>query len=218
MSNIYSNKIIFLSIIIFLILFIYCRVLNFYNFLLFLILFFIIYYLSNYYVKSTDFVSHKKEYIIPNINNDNKDIIDFVFSIQDLYKYNPNAYQECIDNLNSFFEIYELTMKKIENKGKYYDLAKTYMRNSVNSLQSIIFNLDANNNLVDKLNRSHLRLQTLLNKYLNDIYHKCKEQIFFNGLDNSIKIPEKGELGYNIYDNFDDYTGKYNKDFTYQFI
>ena len=35
------------------------------------------------------------------------DVIDFIFSVQDMYKYNQQSYENFIQNLNNFFNIYK---------------------------------------------------------------------------------------------------------------
>ena len=49
----------------------------------------------------------KLDYILPEPKLFEKydDLIDLFFSIQELYVYNPQAYEECIDSVNDFLRI-----------------------------------------------------------------------------------------------------------------
>jgi Ca2+/Na+ antiporter len=114
---------------------------------------------------------------------DKKNIIEFLFSIQDMYKYNPSVYEEIIDNIDVFFQVYDYIFKDVKYCEYYYQIAKSKARNSTNALHSLIYTIPNSKVVTDKLNRAHERLETLMNHYLNEIYNKCNEERIKGGLD-----------------------------------
>lgn len=128
---------------------------------------------------------------------DKKDIVDFIYSVQDLYVYNPETYEEFIDNLNTFFIIYDIDFYIFD----YYTIALSKKENATNCFHSLIYKLPNVKVLTDKFNRAHKRLETLLTKYMNDIYSKCQKHIIINGYNINTKIPNKGPMEYNNYVN-----------------
>ena len=58
-----------------------------------------------------------------------------------------------------------------------YDVAIDKKRNALNSLHSLIINIDSSNLLNKKLNESFLILQNIFNYYENDIIKICNKKI-----------------------------------------
>jgi len=137
------------------------------------------------------------------------DILDLIFSIQDFYAYNPQAYEELIDNLDSFFIIYEKIFITQYLSDHNYQIAESKKQNALNVLHSLIFKLPNNKIITDKLNRAHKRLETLLNRYLNELYDKCREKRILGDIDINTRAINIGPKEYNTYTNLD-------KEFTYQ--
>jgi hypothetical protein len=142
--------------------------------------------------------------IKPKLNNinfdNNSDIVDFLFSIQDFYIYNPSAYEEMIDNLNAFYTLVENIFNEPQFCSYYYQIAFSKKNNAINSLQSIIFKLPTEPAFTDKLNRAHERLETILNKKMNDIYDQCQKHLIEYGRDTTTTPLLKGPQGHNVYD------------------
>lgn len=145
-----------------------------------------------------------------NIQYDN-DIIDFLFSIQDFYQYNPQAYEEMIDNIDAFMESRDIIYLDTKFCEQYYQIAVDKKANAVNALQSLIFTIPVNVQITDKLDRAHERLETLLTKHINELYDECQKDLIVNGLNVQKTIIPTGPKAYNIYS--PDTNGK----FTYQF-
>jgi effector-binding domain-containing protein len=137
------------------------------------------------------------------------DIIDLVFSIQDFYPYNPEAYEEMIDNIDAFFKIYDIIKTDPAYCEYYYTIADTKKSNAVNALQSMIFNIPNSKIPEDKLIRAYKRLETLLVNYINELYKICDNDLTTKGFDVTRKLINTGPKEYNNYK---------EKDFTYQFI
>jgi hypothetical protein len=136
------------------------------------------------------------------------DIIEFVFSIQDFYVYNPQAYEEFIDNLDAFLSLHEDIFGGSQLQNSYYQIAESKKRNAENSFMSIIHSLPTNKYITEKFDRAHKRLETILNVYLNELYNKCQTDILRDGLDIYKRQINVGPKEYNTY---------FDKSFTYQF-
>tara|TARA_Y100000780_G_C13688247_1_gene418495 strand:- start:2981 stop:3658 length:678 start_codon:yes stop_codon:yes gene_type:complete len=155
----------------------------------------------------------KLSLIIPEpVNFDNyKDIVDFTFSIQHFYIYNPQAYEDYIHDLEDFIKLYEyVTINKASKPEYYYNLALNKKNSCTNSIASIIFKIEANKKLTKKLNKACIKLQELLDKRLNEMYDIYQKDIFTNGYDVSRNLIIKGPRPMNQLIDFD-------KNFTYDF-
>lgn len=116
--------------------------------------------------------------IIPTLKTDhinNRDIIDLLFSIQDFYFYNPQSFEEMVDNINAIFKIEQHVDKDNVDCHKMFSIALTKKNNAINCLNAILISLPVNANVDNKLIRSHKRLETLLIKRINDLHDICEE-------------------------------------------
>src|SRR5207244_3622555 len=102
-------------------------------FLIFVIIFY--FYQKNYNnlnIKKetmyTDSEVPKKQVYI----KDNDELNEFLFSIQDFYVLNPQAYEELIENLNSFFNLYQNIFNDNELCNYYYQIADSKKNNAIN--------------------------------------------------------------------------------------
>jgi len=139
---------------------------------------------------------------------DKNDIVDFLFSIQDWYHFNPLAYEEMTGNLEMFFELYTQIKLGSEFCDQYYQLAEMRKLAALNALQSMIFTLPTDKVTMDKFNRAHRRLNTILTGYQNRMYNACQYSLLKNGYNINRSVINLGPKEYNTYD---------DKDFTYQF-
>lgn len=135
----------------------------------------------------------------PHIFNDKDDLVDFFFSVQDFYQYNPQAYEETINNLDSFFSIYNKVKEGIEFCEHHYRIAESKRRNALNSFHSIIHKLPRDDIIQDKFNRSHQRFDTILTKYINELYGMCKKDLEKSGYSTFNSIIHRGPKEYNNY-------------------
>lgn len=152
---------------------------------------------------------HKLDSIKPKPENfkGHDDIVDFVYSVQDLYDYNPLAFEEMVDNLDVMLEIRTLLEKGVKNCEHYYQIAENKKNNALNSLHSLIFTIPTSKRLTDKLDRGHKRLETVLNKYLNYMYDICYHDTVKNGYNVERIHINLGPKAHNHY---------FDRDFTYQ--
>lgn len=148
----------------------------------------------------------KTEYIKPQPKKiqDYKDFTDFIFSIQDFYDYNPQAFIELIQSLDTFLNIYENVMIDETLAGDLYSIAKTYKLITLNALHSIIITLPSSKNLTKKFDISLKQYEKMLNDYLYQIYEKNTKYIEKEGYYNNTKIFDLNISPYNNYKK-DDY-------------
>jgi len=150
------------------------------------------------------------------------DIIDFLNSIQDMYEYNPEAYDEMMDNLNVFFIIYDIMSRGTFYCDYYYQIAESKKSNAVNALHSMIIKIPSNKIVMDKFNRAHKRLETIINDYLNKLYDICHQKVLKNGLNRYNRAINRGPKEYNNYLNtinsgLTESNNYFNNNFDYQF-
>jgi len=152
----------------------------------------------------------KREIIQPDPKgfDDRDDVIDFLFSIQDWYHYNPQSYEEMIDNLKAFFHLFLAIQRGSKFCDQYYQIAESKKNNAINALHALIFTIPPQSIMTDKLDRAHKRLETIMNDYLNRLYDYCHYDLLKNGYDTTRRAINIGPKEYNQYS---------NKDFTYQF-
>ncbi len=130
----------------------------------------------------------------------NEDIVDFLFSIQDFYIYNPQTYEEMIDNINAFYTVYDSLLNDEKFANYYYQIAESKKLNALNLLQSFIHNLPNEKLYTDKLDRAHERLETILNVYLNHLYDACDHNLIKNGYNYLTRHINVGPKEANTYD------------------
>jgi hypothetical protein len=109
------------------------------------------------------------------------DIINFLFSIQDLYANNPATYQEIVQSIKSFITVYEESMKIPKLSHENYSIAEIKLNNAVNCMNAMIITSIPKNNMNNKINKACSELYKILIKYLNEIETNIKKDIMFNG-------------------------------------
>jgi hypothetical protein len=144
----------------------------------------------------------------PKYFNNDKDMIDFLFSVQDFYVFNPPAFEEIIDNLDAFKVLERSIFDNPELSNYYYQIAESKLSNALNAFHSIIFNLPNNQLYTEKFNRAHKRLQSITNKHLNEIYDQCTYNLKKDGYSVTKRAILTGPKEFNTY---------HDKNFTYQF-
>jgi len=159
-------------------------------------------------IEKNDIFEEKKKLVIENFENleKYKDVINFLFSIKDMEEHNYQVYLEMMENLDNFFRVLEESNNNLEKIGINYDLMISYKENSVNGLHSLIHSI-ANKEYEEKINKSIVILNKILNKYLKTIKKKYDEYIYENGYNTKSKlIGNKLKEAYNKYSNEDKYS------------
>ena len=132
----------------------------------------------------------ENDYIVPKpkICNKYNDIVKFLFSIQDLYKYNQQTYENLIDIIDNFFYLYEESLLINNLSANNYDLMDKNKNQALNLLHSIIINVPADTIYNNKIDDSVDYLNFILSNYLENIYYIYSKTIYVNGLNSGSKI------------------------------
>ena len=140
----------------------------------------------------------KKNLIVPNPIKSIKyeQIVNFLFSIQDLYDYNPQSYEDMIEHIDYFFNMYEEVLVNNRSAGYNYQLMNDQKKNILNSLQAIIYKMPINTEYDQKLENAVGTLRNILNGYLDKVNYFYKNDIYINGYNINTKIIHKGPDGY----------------------
>jgi hypothetical protein len=166
----------------------------------------LIVYLYNDYKRvnndTVKLLENKKSLLFPKPieSLEHTDIVNFLFSIQDFYIYNPQAYADMIETIDLFFSIYNETYNNHKMAGRNYLLLIEKKRNALNSLQSIINNMPRNSQYDKKLSDAIYVLESMLNKYIDDIKKLYDNELYESGYTTKTVLINKGPYGYNIYD------------------
>jgi hypothetical protein len=169
----------------------------------------IIYYINNKTKqkkeKNDKILEEKTKIILPTPKNSNQyeEILNYLYSIQDFYIYNPQSYIEFIDNLDIFFDNYEVSQINPNEAGNNYNVMNNYKRAVMNSLQSLIHTIPSNIFITKKLNDAIQQIELLLNVYLDKTERTYNIYVFNNGFNINTKIIEKHKLPSNSFDNKD---------------
>lgn len=126
-----------------------------------------------------------------------QDVVDFFFSVQDFYHYNPQVYEDVIDNVDTFLNILHVLNLGTKYCDDYFDVAKQKKSEALNGFQALIFSIPDDTVVTEKLVRSHKRLETIMNKYFNQMYDICFKSLKRNGYSIFRHPPETGPDAYN---------------------
>lgn len=170
-------------------------------------------YLNNYYIQTNQINKSKQiSHIIPLKNQSvsniqpikqHDEIIDFLFSIQDLYIYNPQEYINLVNSIDNFFNSYEIILLNTNTNDiidTNYTILDNQKRNAMNSLQNISFNIEPNKHIDKKIQKAIITLDFILTKYMNHVIELHKDNIYKNGYtNNTFILPDKKIKPYNTY-------------------
>lgn len=175
----------------------------------------VLYFLNTEYVNTkntiNDILKIKNDSILPKTERlvNYNDIVNFLFSIQDFYIYNPQAYEDMVQSLDIFFMFYEEVINNNELAGEHYDILNDKRRLALNSLQSLIYNFPVHVGYTHKLNKSVDILNAILQTYLNNVRLINDNNIYKNGYNMTTKlITNDTVVPYNTFskkENFDMY-------------
>lgn len=177
-----SIKNYFYLIIIYIILFLICNK----SYILSIIIFCIFLILYIFYKNKLNAVNDtKKSILYPKSKNieEEPELYNFLFSIQEFYNYNPQNYTKIIINIDKLLLIYKDI--KINNKlaGIYYYSIKDLKYEILNLFQAFIYKLPSDdNNIINKYNKAKYKLEEILNKYTEEVYKLNKEYIIKNDI------------------------------------
>ena len=167
-----------------------------------LIILIFILYIINYIVSKNNkkLLDDKLTYIESNKNRIQKyeDVSNILF-IPEIKYYNPQAYNDCVEYIDAFLETYEI-IKIDPSKASYlYDNMIDDKKYILNSLISVSIRIPDEYNLSDVIQD----METILDKYILEVYYIYKDYIDKNGYDYTTKLIYKSHHpeAYNIDDN-----------------
>ena len=145
----------------------------------------------------------KKDIIRPKLYEQTKkqnDIVDFLFSIQDLYMYLPQQYEVMVNSINYFYDLYNDII--IDHKTCYanYDTMKRFKRDALNALMSLIYTIPEDIRVRKKINESVLVLDKIMTKDLDQISYIIDDYTYKNGYSVDTKIIDYGCKAVNEYE------------------
>jgi hypothetical protein len=144
----------------------------------------------------------KKESINPKLKKTDgyDDVVNLIFSIQDMYPSNPQQYAEAIKSINVFYELYKEV--QVDKKTSYinYGLMKQFKRDTLNALMSITYGLPSDKRVQDKLNNATIVLDEIMTKHLDQISYFADDYTYRHGYNVDTKIIDYGPKASNEYD------------------
>jgi len=207
--DLWSGDRIFTYVVVFILIICLVRIFEFGMSILIAIIigYFVINYLNHRY-ESNEYTHDKiqkiKEHLItPELTNDSKehnDVINFLFSIQDLYESNPQQYTEMVKNINYFYELYNLTF--LDNTLCYtnYEMMKQFKRNAANDLMCIIISVPNDKQVHEKIQAAAVILDDIMTHDLDKISYIVDKCTFKLGYNIDTKIINYGPKAFNEYD------------------
>jgi hypothetical protein len=134
-----------------------------------------------------------------------ENIIKYLFSVQDFYVHNPQAYEEMVNAIENFFRVYEETVVNPKYAGRNHDMMIGQKRTAMNALHSIIYNCPTNKEYTEKLDNAVVILEEVLQEYLDKVERIQKLYLHENGYDIDTKIIDKsGIMPANSFDSDND--------------
>lgn len=153
-------------------------------------------------LKNNEIFEEKKKTLIPKTEDLEKyiDIVNYLYSIQELYYDNPQTYINLIESIEKFFKYYEQV--KIDKKlsDVNFGLMERNKNKSLNHLSSFIVNLKTNKDLYIKLEKSIDNLEDILLKYQNETYNYYLDNLYEEGYNVNTKLINLGPKSWNEFD------------------
>lgn len=150
-----------------------------------------------------DIQNLKKKAIKPKLNDQSEKqlpIVDFLFSIQDLYAYNPQQYEETIKYTNMFYDKYKQSFVDVKTSHINYGLMQQYKRDALNALMSLIFSLPDDKRMRDKVNSATVIFDGMMTSHLDQISYLIDEDIYKYGYTVDSKVIDYGPKAFNEHD------------------
>lgn len=145
----------------------------------------------------------KQDEIKPKLNDEasnHDNLLSMLFSIQDMYPYNPQQYEVMIKAINDFYELYKLSFLDDSTVFVNYEMMKQYKRDALNALKSMIFSVPVDKNIIDKVNTSVSVLDGIMTTDLDQISYLSDNRTYKYGFDVNTKVILGGPKPFNTYD------------------
>ena len=132
------------------------------------------------YTRKTNILRNKN---IENIKND-KNLINILYSIEEYYYYNEQAYNEFIENLELFLKFFNFVTIDNSLGGQLYRNLLDYKKLIINSLISMSIKLPPEYNLQEVIQN----IESILDDYLYKTKNMYEEYLKKNGIDHTTKL------------------------------
>ena len=144
--------------------------------------------------KENKIFDEKIKLLRPFPKTNNNTISNYLFSIQDFYEYNPQSYEDFVENIDNFFNRYYETKKDTSLAGVNWEIMIEQKRNIINSLQSIIYSIPSNKEYVNKLSTAVKKISLILDYYINDMKYMNDKYNYEKGINNKTKFITKSKI------------------------
>lgn len=165
-----------------------------------------IYFAYNYFEKENYENENDKQLQIEAIRPKTKelhkydDLREFIFSVQDMYPYNPPSFESVIDSIDAFLVVYNHAISIPKDAGSSYTLADKLREQIIFDFHSIIYQLPDSHEYIDIFNSKLDELEDIINRYLSTILRTNRFYNRDNGLNINSKIIYDGPKENNYYD------------------
>lgn len=177
------------------------------NIIIAIVVFALIIYISYYH--NNEIQIDKTETIRPKPYTDiiykYPDVVNCIFQIQHLYKYNVPAFENFIDITEQILLLYEQSLHSDVFLGMNYNMIEKHKKNAMNELHSLIYELVDE---YDELYNQIVIFESIINKFLEEIKIKLNAYIFRNGFNRNVTIIDNSNIKSNNYYDYDIETGK----------
>jgi len=126
-------------------------------------------------------IENKKRKIYPELNTNEKEIIDLLYFSREFYYYNPTVYSKMIHKINTFYHLYYSCQIIDKQLKQHYDNLIDLRKEILNILHSIIYSLHSDKNQINKLNKVIDELNTILTKKILIVKNK-NNNLFKNNI------------------------------------
>jgi hypothetical protein len=138
--------------------------------------------------KRNEILYKKKTNILRNKNIDNiksdKNLINILYSIEEYYYYNEQAYNEFIENLELFLKFFNFVTIDNSLGGQLYRNLLDYKKLIINCLISMSIKLPPEYNLQEVIQN----IESILDDYLYKTKNIYEEYLKKNGIDHTTKL------------------------------
>lgn len=118
----------------------------------------------------------------------NTTLKNFMFLNQEFYYFNKQNWIDMVENIDNFLSIYEDIVIDNSKAGILYQSMKDYKNNALFYLNGIKISCKDKKEVINKINLAVNDLESILNKYLFDVYIKNDLYIKNNGFNNETKL------------------------------
>lgn len=141
---------------------------------------------------------NKENLIRPSIEKNNiaeyEEVVNYLFSIQDFYYYNPLVYSECVNLIEKFFSLYKESHYDNSQAGENFVQMNKIKTNVILGFDTLILSMELNKEYDKKLEVAKNNLEKILNNYLEHVYNLHQTYIYNNGINTTTKFIYKNDI------------------------